>query len=417
MKRPVAYLRKSKVTSDRHVSWEVQEAEVRQLAARHGDKDLVVLSDWSKSGRGSKTRLRGQYSELRAMIERGEVSALYGYSLSRLARSTRELLDLGAACATAGVRVRLAKEGDLDFTTSHGRLYLTVLAAVATFEAEVAGERTADAVRARRDRGDALGIAPYGFRLVKGNGTKRVTLEGNPDEPVAPITEAYRVAGSAFGAARLLNMKGITTRRGASWTGKVVGDVLRRAGVITERRPKPGVKSDADWTLYRLLVCPACGNVLTAGDRESPRYTCYRSRQGGHPRPFGIAESRLIEAVKAEAALLQGPTRISIAVEQGRRAELGVKRERVIDAYVSGLIDKADRARRLDAIDAEEETLDAECRVVDVPDTIDFTWAPRDLNRVLRALWTRIDLNAALMPVRFVWRVPEWRASPTPSPQ
>ena len=45
-KQPYAYLRKSKVASDRHVSWEVQEQQIRALAARHGDVDnLAVLSD------------------------------------------------------------------------------------------------------------------------------------------------------------------------------------------------------------------------------------------------------------------------------------------------------------------------------------------------------------------------------------
>src|SRR6202142_3081232 len=52
MKHPVASLRKSKVTSDRHVSWDVQEGEIRAMATRAGDAEsLIFLSDWGRSGR------------------------------------------------------------------------------------------------------------------------------------------------------------------------------------------------------------------------------------------------------------------------------------------------------------------------------------------------------------------------------
>ncbi|HVA85017.1 MAG TPA: recombinase family protein, partial [Candidatus Saccharimonadales bacterium] len=336
MKQPVAYLRKSSVTSDRHVSWDVQEDEVRSVAARHGDGDPMVLSDWNKSGRGSRTRFRTEYARLRAMITGGEVSALYSYSLSRLARSTKELLDLAESCAAAHVPIRLAKEGDLDFGTPHGRLYLTVLAAVATFEADVAGERVSDAIRARRARGDYLGLAPYGERIVDGR------LAPDPAEPLQPIIAAFEAAGSCYGAARRLNVAGSRTRRGSLWTSKVVGNILRRAGITYAHRPHPGAKERADWILFRLLVCP-CGNVMTAMDKRSARYTCYRSRHDpGHSQPFSISEAKLLPAIKAEAARLRPVPQVVIEdQEPSRREAIRLRRERVIDSYVSGLIDKA----------------------------------------------------------------------------
>ena len=411
MNQPVGYLRKSKVTSDRHVSWDVQEQEVRALAARHGDGAFLLLSDWSKSGRETKTRLRTEYARLRAMIAAGEVSALYSYSLSRLARSTRELLDLAEACAAAHVPIRLAKEGDLDFASPHGRLYLTVLAAVATFEADVTGERMRDAVRARRARGERLGIAPYGYRLVDGQ------LAPDPGEPLAPIVAAYRQAGSCYGAARALNASGSRTRRGAYWTSKVVGDILDREGVAFNHRPRPGAKAAADWTLFRLLLCP-CGNVMTAMDKRSPRYTCYKARHvAGHPRPFGIAERKLLPAIMAEASHLRVPDRVALnEADAARREALAARRLRVLDMYEGGLLDKPDRDSRLYAIADELERLDAETHLVDVPPAIDWSWSPLQINTVLHALWEHVELGSDLLPVRFVWRVPEWRAPDEAAP-
>src|SRR5262245_40417933 len=143
MSKAIAYLRKSRVTSDRHVSWEVQEAEVRSLAARHGDPDVEIMSDWNRSGR--KTKTRPEYVKLRAMIAAGEVSAVYSYSLSRLGRSLSELSSLIEECVAQGTAVRLVVDA-IDTSTASGRLLTNVLSSVAQFEAEVAQERAKDTI-------------------------------------------------------------------------------------------------------------------------------------------------------------------------------------------------------------------------------------------------------------------------------
>lgn len=405
MPRPVGYLRKSKVTSDRHVSWEVQEQEVRELARRHGDDDVLILSDWSKSGRGSKVHLRPEYQRMRQMIEAGNVSAVYSYSLSRLTRSAKDFIALAELCRDRGVPVRFAKEGiALDYSTIGGKLMAQILAAVAEAEADWGAERSADAVGVRRDRGDYLGMAPYGWKVAGAR------LIENPAESIAPIEAAFRKAGSSFGAARILNEDGLRTRRGALWSSKVVGDVLARAGVVSARRRAPGVKPAADWTFYRLLVCP-CGNVMTAMDKRSARYTCYRGRHvPGHPTPYSIAESKLASAIRAEADRLRPPEMAEDhARDDGRRAAIHARRERVLDMYESGVIDKAERGRRLGKVADDMEKLDSETVIVDVPDGVPWDRPRRVVNGVLRALFDRIELGPDLMPVRYVWRVPEWR--------
>jgi DNA invertase Pin-like site-specific DNA recombinase len=396
MKTPVAYLRKSKVTSDRHVSWETQEAEVRALAARNGDMDLTILSDWNKSGRGSKTHLRTGYAQLRAAIEAGEVSALYSYSLSRLGRSLPELSSLIEQCVQNHIPVRLVRD-QVDTSTASGRLSTNMLASVAQFEAEVASERISDSMAARVARGDRLGVAPYGAL---------------PGESVEPIIAAFRQAGSCFGAADLLTAEGFKTRRGNNWTGKVIGDVLRRAGVLYHRKPHPGVKERSNWLAYRLIVCP-CGHVMTCLDRRSPRLECYRGRNDpGHQERRGISVAKLLPALQAEAAHLRIPME-SVEVEvndETKRSELAAKQARVLDMFADGVIDKAERTLRLAAIGDAMESLDDARRIVTLPPDIDWAWPPEQLNTVLRALWQRVELGADMMPVRFVWNTPEWRA-------
>jgi hypothetical protein len=47
---------------------------------------------------------------------------------------------------------------------------------------------------------------------------------------------------------------------------------------------------------------------------------------------------------------------------------------------------------------------------VAVPAAIDWSWPRKEINTVLRAMWTQVDLGPDLMPVAFHWRLPEWRA-------
>ena len=56
--------------------------------------------------------------------------------LDRLARSTRDLLNVLAHLSESGVGFRSLKETMIDTTSAHGRLMLGVLAAIGEFERE-----------------------------------------------------------------------------------------------------------------------------------------------------------------------------------------------------------------------------------------------------------------------------------------
>jgi DNA invertase Pin-like site-specific DNA recombinase len=68
-------------------------------------------------------------------LEAGDV--LVVTRLDRLARSTRDLLNILDAIAKAGAGFRSLKDIWADTTTPHGRLMLTVLGGLAEFEREL----------------------------------------------------------------------------------------------------------------------------------------------------------------------------------------------------------------------------------------------------------------------------------------
>jgi DNA invertase Pin-like site-specific DNA recombinase len=77
--------------------------------------------------------------------------------LDRLARSTRDLLNVLDTIAKAGAGVRSIADAWADTTTPHGRLMLTVLGGLAEFERELIKARTDDGRKRALARGVRFG--------------------------------------------------------------------------------------------------------------------------------------------------------------------------------------------------------------------------------------------------------------------
>jgi DNA invertase Pin-like site-specific DNA recombinase len=421
--QPYAYLRKSSVRDlDREESHEVQEAAVRALAARHGDADdLILLEDWDKSGRLGADKRPG-YRALLDAIESGRASAVYSYSLSRLSRSVKELARLVEDCDAKGIPVRLDKDV-IDTGTASGRLTANVLGSVSQFESEVAGERVRGALAARRARGEKVSTTPF--------------YGDKPGEDPAAVLRAFDEAGSFSGAAKLLNEWHVRPSRAkprrvagprsgkvneqeqAIWWPSSVAVVVRRLRPeLPTRAPSRGVAAGgSDFILSRILRCPTCGTRLTGTRDRKGRRVRYMCRLGSvtpHAR-LSVTESHILPAVQAEVARLRAPEAIETVASNRERARLEGRRRRVVDAYVDGLFGdgaeaKVIRDQRLADVDAALAKLTAEALIVAVP-TIDWTWTPRTLNKVLRAVFEAIEVDpATFQPIEFTWTVAEWRA-------
>jgi DNA invertase Pin-like site-specific DNA recombinase len=103
---------------------------------------------------GAKTD-RAELAKLLGRIEPGDV--LVVCRLDRLARSTRDLLNVLAAIAERGAGFRSLKDAWADTTTPHGRLMLTVLGGLAEFERELIRARTSDGRVRAKARGVRFG--------------------------------------------------------------------------------------------------------------------------------------------------------------------------------------------------------------------------------------------------------------------
>jgi DNA invertase Pin-like site-specific DNA recombinase len=408
---PVAYLRRSRVDARKSgiVSHEQQVNAVRELVAKHGDDtDRVVwLEDWGKSGRIEKQHLRTGFAELERMVRDGEATALYTYSANRLARSLESLARLTKACEERKVPIRCADGYSPDVSTSTGRMVVGILGSVYAWQAEWTSESAVGGVEVRRSRGDWIGPAPWGKRVVGGK------LVDNPDEHVEDVARAFREAGTYQGAARLLKARKVNSRRGR-WAASAVRSILRygKPEMIspTTHRGRPPKK---DFRLSGLLRCP-CGATLSGKNERggTVSYLCQRAGEDpDHSRPRSVAESKVLPWVEAEAARYRQPPdeHTDRALVEEKRSELVARRERVGIALIDGLIDRAEALKQARAIDDELTGLPATATPPRLRPIDPATWSPREYNDVLRSLFRGIDLGSDLKPTHAEWRDPSWR--------
>jgi DNA invertase Pin-like site-specific DNA recombinase len=101
---------------------------------------------------------RKQLARLIARLDEGDV--LVVTRLDRLARSTRDLLNLLKAVSDKGAGFKSIKDAWADTTTPHGRLMLTVLGGLAEFERELIRSRTGEGRERAKARGVKMGRRP-----------------------------------------------------------------------------------------------------------------------------------------------------------------------------------------------------------------------------------------------------------------
>jgi DNA invertase Pin-like site-specific DNA recombinase len=146
---------------------------------------------------GAKTD-RAELAKLLHRIESGDV--LMVTRLDRLARSTRDLLNVIAALTERGAGFKSLKDTWADTTSPHGRLMLTVLGGLAEFERELICARTGEG----RKRAKASGVKfgrPAALTSQQRQEAIRKLAQGEAQVEVARSFNVSQATISRLGAA------------------------------------------------------------------------------------------------------------------------------------------------------------------------------------------------------------------------
>lgn len=125
-----------------------------QDAALHAEGCAKVYSETASGARADRPEL----AKVLKRLEPGDV--LMVTRLDRLARSTRDLLNILAAIGEAKASFKSLGDTWADTTTPHGRLMLTVLGGLAEFERELILARTGDGRARAKAKGVKFGRRP-----------------------------------------------------------------------------------------------------------------------------------------------------------------------------------------------------------------------------------------------------------------
>jgi len=112
--------------------------------------------------------------------------------LDRLARSTRDLLEIAERIKEAGAGLRSMAEPWADTTTPAGRMILTVFAGIADFERSLIVERTSTGRIAAKARGVRFGPKPSLSAEQIAHARQLVEQDGRPVAEVAKLLGVHR---------------------------------------------------------------------------------------------------------------------------------------------------------------------------------------------------------------------------------
>jgi DNA invertase Pin-like site-specific DNA recombinase len=273
----MVYLRQS---SPAQVRFNVRSTErqyaLADEAARLGwEAERIVVIDGDLGMSGRDAHAREGYKELVARVCMGEVGAIFGLEVSRLARSSADLQRLLEFCGLTDTVV-VDTDGIYDLHDFNDRLLLGLKAQMSEAELHMITSRLQGAKRAAAERGELRFPLPVGY-VYDDEGHTVIDPDEEVQAAIADVFKAFGQTGSAYGVVGAFKGRRFPKRAyGGAWAGEV------RWGPLTHPRAL-GVLS----------------NPCYAGAYVFGRY---RSRRG--VRPDGTITTKVVQLPRDEWPVL-----------------------------------------------------------------------------------------------------------------
>lgn len=445
------------------------DAQLDRLRAYCTSQDWTIVGVYTDEGISAKNTERPELQRLLQDIENRLVDVVLVYKLDRLTRSVIDLHALLERFERHSVGFKSATEV-FDTTTAMGRLFITIIAALAQWERENLAERTKlGQIEMTKQGRWSGGHAPFGYdymegelrvnepqarvvreifdRYTGGEGTAKILQWlNNPHSPqLAPrqrwtqwalkyVLRNPLYAGFVrYGYRDVSGRKktGVIVEKGAHDAIVLEATFVHAEAVRERRTTMPGRSSTGTYVLTGVLRCGLCGasvvgrTVYRARKEEGPArryYMCAERQHSGLCKLPRIQEGAIEQALLSELAkYAKQPTAQSAERQDdftsARRSieselvKLKHRRERFMDAYGDGQITSAELRQQLDRITEQERKFAIQIEGLQ-PKRIDRGFV-EEILRTFEASWNIADADARKELVRLIVK----RVEVSPGPE
>lgn len=409
-KRVGIWLRVSTEDQVRGESPETHERRARLYAEAKGWNVVEVYRLDAVSGKTVKDT--GEAKRMLADVRDGHITGLIFSKLARLARNTKELLEFSELFRESSADLISLAES-IDTSTPAGRLFYTMIAAMAQWEREEISERVAAAVPIRAKAGKPTGgQAPFGYQW-KDN----VLLIDPKEAPIRKLMfELFAQHKRKKAVARILNEKGYRTRSGGEFTDTTIDRLIRDPIAKGTRRANytknpdgkngawvlkpedewvhleaPAIVSEELWNecnyfldgqrtrlkktgkpvvhLFSGLTFCTCGAKMYVPS-NSPKYTCKKCRNKmplddleaifhAEIKGFLFSDEEIAAHLEQANETIQQKLEL-LSVLEREAGKLQIESDKLYDLYQSGMIDKAGFGAKYRPLAERKEQLDNE---------------------------------------------------------
>lgn len=225
--RVIIYARVSTEEQAREgVSIENQVEKMKSYCAIYGHEVVETVVDLGLSAKSVNREGMQKIIEMTGKRRPG-IEGIVVYKLDRAFRCCEEALRYSALWDKRGIALISVQE-QLDTKSASGRLFFTLLAAMAEWERMTIGERTASALNFKKNRGEKTGgYVPYGFDMEIKDGVKMLVPNDSEQKTLKRIQRMSNAGQSLREIAGALNEQGISTKSGKSrWHPEVIRGIL-----------------------------------------------------------------------------------------------------------------------------------------------------------------------------------------------
>ncbi|MCM3241292.1 recombinase family protein [Cytobacillus oceanisediminis] len=323
------------------VSTEEQAKEGYSISAQKQKlKSFCISQDWEVAGLyadegvSAKDINRPELKRMLDDIENNKIDCVLVYRLDRLTRSVFDLYKLLELFEKNNCKFRSSTEV-YDTTSALGRMFITIVAALAQWERENMGERIAFGFAEKVRQGKyALNFRPIGYDLDLETG--KLTINTSEAHIIKLIFDLYLKGYGANRICKYLNANEIKTKAGNNWNDKPLMQILKNPlykgyirwndtvipskhdaiiepevfdhvqNIIVSRRTADPRRVSSEYIFSGKLKCNSCGNSLvgfyttsklSSGEvRKYRQYRCLKKKTGECKGFRNVSERKLEEA-------------------------------------------------------------------------------------------------------------------------